>query len=245
MTRWVFWEQELRRKNMATDALLIVPTPEESPDPFKGETPTLAEFSKWRESGELPERVLTAAKEQPRDDAGKFAKGSWHEEAAYRRAILDGTIAPNDAMDVATWSAARNAQIARGTSNVPTPKPESEQKQQGEEPFLAQTHPHFQRAKQAESWYSDLVEAVKAVPFTISNEFGREIVELPNSADVLYKLAKNPDLLAELNKMNLKQRAPELAKISKHLDNPETTSTLNPDEWRKKREEQLNKRQER
>ena len=230
------------------NALLTVAPPEEAPDPFKGHNPTLAEYTKYRETGELPEWVVTEAKEQPRDNEGKFTKASWREEAAYRKAILDGTVAPNDEMDAATWTAARNAQIARGSSGVPAPKPEPEKADvvkpsanPGE--FLPQTHPHFDRARQAEDLYLDLVETVKAVPFTISAEFGRHIAELPNSADVLYNLAKNPDRLKELDKMSLAQRTQELAKISKNIGDPETIVTA--DEWRKMREEQIRRRSER
>jgi hypothetical protein len=251
---------------MATDALLIDPKPEESPDPFKGETPTLDEFSKYRETGELPERVLIAAtKDQPRDDAGKFVeKVSWREDAAYRQAVIDGLIAPDEKMSADEWAAARRAQIERGTVNIAAaPKLEGEkveavkpsgdqQKHQAEAPFLPPTHPHLERAKQAEAFYPDLVEAVNAVPFTISTELGRAMVELPNSADVLYKLAKNPGLLAQMDKLSLNERVHELAKLSKSLGRPQsakafdvTDESLSADEWAKKRNEQLRKRQER
>jgi hypothetical protein len=178
----------------------------------------------------------------------------WREEADYRQAIIDGTVEPSETMDAQTWRAAREAQLARGTTNLRAPEPKKadaakpsgdEQKRQAEEPFLPQTHAHFGRAKQAEDWYPDMVEVVKAVPFTISNDFGREIVELPNSADVLYNLAKNPERLAELNKMSAKQRTQELAKLSKNLGSAETTSNLTANEWRKLREAQIQQRQER
>src|SRR6185312_9576388 len=130
-------------------------------------------------------------------------------------------------------------------------KPSGDQpRQQVEQPFLPQTHAHFDRAKQAEASYPDLVEAVKAVPFTISTELGRAMAELPNSADVLYKLAKSPDTLAQMDKLDLKQKVQELAKFSKNLRSSQSTKafdvtdeSMSADEWAKKRNEQIRKRQ--
>ena len=49
-----------------------VSSPAEAADPFEGQTPTLAEFNEYRNSGELPERFKPAVAESaPADDPGR------------------------------------------------------------------------------------------------------------------------------------------------------------------------------
>jgi hypothetical protein len=248
---------------------------------------------------ELPKET-PAITETPRDGAGRFSKilSSWKEDAQYREAVLGGAVAPSDEMDADTWRAARLAQIEHGTSKITAPeaegKPEGEKieaakpsgdeqknDQQVEERPLPPEHEHWNRDKVARTWYRDFDATVNSVPFSVSPGTGLAIAELPNSADVLYALSKNHELLAALDTLPPNRRVGELAKISNIIAYGTPTApkdaheqsapkaaekyapiepvgaraparafdvndeSLSPSEWRKKRDEQIRKQEQR
>jgi hypothetical protein len=74
----------------------------EAPDPFQGQTPTLAEFDSWRTSGELPERFKAPETEPPATEKVETADGQEppkvEQEKPEQERDADGKFKPKEPM---------------------------------------------------------------------------------------------------------------------------------------------------
>lgn len=108
------------------------------------------------------------------------------------------------------------------TKTVTAKNTEAEQKKafEAEEGRLMNEHAKRIDALKASGKHEDLdevLENLKDSDMTIPPAVGRALIELENSADVVYHLAKNPDVVEKLNGMSVYKALQELGRIADKL----------------------------
>lgn len=245
-----------------SEEILEQPTTEATEPQPAAEPPSFEQFSQDRKSGKVD--ATTGGDEispggnqwdgdknkfvnPVRDEQGRFAKvreslAQSEKKSRYVKAVLEGTVQPDESMDTDTWAAARNAQIRNETDRITPPDFGTERPADGaeiaktpaaERQLSPEETKHFEshdsmlaniaakaavdpETRNALTGFRDAVQ-LQGVPTEAVDYLGHCVADTANAHEVFLALGKNPDAVVMYSQLHPQAMQRAILQLSREI----------------------------